>query len=320
MTGVKLSVDEQLAILMRGTRFADETDEWQDRVPGGQCLRDQMRDELRAKLKLGRPLRIYLGVDPTNTDLHVGHFVPLQKLRKFQDLGHQVIFLVGDYTATIGDPSGQTAERKRFTHQQTLELAKSYRKQAFRVLDPERTEVRHNSEWLAKLSFADLVELAAIFPMITNSLIAGTDGRKKSKSYGNTINICDPPFEMYGKAMRISDEYIIEYLEYASSLHGHEIDELLSKLRSGMNPMEIKKALARNLVEQYHGQPAASEAETMFRRIVQLKEAPAEPPEVLVLPHPEATTWVDLCTELGLSKSKSEIRWLALFRSENQTR
>lgn len=298
MTDEKLSVDEQLASLMRGTRFADETAEWQDGVPGGQRLRDQMRDELRAKLKLGRPLRVYLGVDPTSTDLHVGHFVPLQKLRKFQDLGHQVIFLVGDYTAMIGDPSAQTAERKRFTHQQTLELAKTYTKQAFRVLDPDRTEVRHNSEWLAKLSFADIVELAAILPMkqiigrrdfrermdrgeslrfhealytlmqgydayvlkcdvqvgaydqhfnllagraiqehfgdpphvmITNPLIAGTDGRKMSKSYGNTINICDPPFEMYGKNMRISDEYIPEYLDYASSLHGNEIDELLKQ-------------------------------------------------------------------------------------------
>jgi len=379
LTDEKPSVDEQLASLMRGTRFADETAERQDGVPGVQSLRDQMRDELRAKLKRGRPLRVYLGVDPTSTDLHVGHFVPLQKLRKFQDLGHQVIFLVGDYTATIGDPSEQTAERKRFTHQQTLELAKTYTKQAFRVLDPERTEVRHNSEWLAKLSFADIVELAAIFPMkqiigrrdfrermdrgeslrfhealyalmqgydayalkcdvqvgaydqhfnllagraiqehfgdpphvmITNPLIAGTDGRKMSKSYGNTINICDPPFEMYGKTMRISDEYIPEYLEYASSLHGHKIDELLSKLRSGTNPMEIKKVLACNLVEQYHGQPAASEAETMFRQIVQLKGAPAELPEVLVPPHLEGTTWVDLCADLGLSKSKSELRRL----------
>ena len=379
MTDEKLSVDEQLANLMRGTRFADETAEWQDGVPGGQHLREQMRDELRLKLKLARPLRVYLGVDPTSTDLHVGHFVPLQKLRKFQELGHQVIFLVGDYTATIGDPSAQTVERKRFTHQQTLELAKTYTKQAFRVLDPKRTEVRHNSEWLAKLSFADIVELAAIFPMkqiigrrdfrermdrgeplrfhealyalmqgydayalkcdvqvgaydqhfnllagraiqehfgdpphvmITNPLIAGTDGRKMSKSYGNTINICDRPFEMYGKTMRISDEFIPEYLEYASSLHGHEIDELLSKLHSGTNPMEIKKVLACNLVEQYHGQQAASEAETMFHQIVQLKGVPAELPQVLVPPHLEGTTWVDLCSDLGLSKSKSEFRRL----------
>lgn len=348
MTDERLSADKQLAILMRGTRFADEIDEWQDCVPSGQRLRNQMRDELRAKLKLGRPLRVYLGVDPTSTDLHVGHFVPLLKLRRFQDLGHYVIFLVGDYTATIGDPSGQAAERKRFTHEQTLELARTYTKQAFRVLDPEKTEVRHNSEWLAKLSFADIVELAAVFPMkqiiarrdfqkrmdrgeslrfhealyalmqgydayalkcdvqvgaydqhfnllagraiqqhfgdpphvmITNPLIAGTDGRKMSKSYRNTINICAPPFEMYGKIMRISDEYIPEYLEYISSLHGHEIDELLGRLRVGANPMEVKKALARNLVEQYHGHTAASEAEAMFHRIVQSKNAPAELPE-----------------------------------------
>ena len=379
LTGVKLSVEEQLSILMRGTHFADEITDWQDDFQGGQGLRDQMKDELHAKLNLGRPLRVYLGVDPTSTDLHVGHFVPLQKLRKFQDLGHQVIFLIGDYTATIGDPSGQTAERKRFTHHETLGLAKTYTKQAFRILDPERTEVRHNSEWLAKLSFADIIDLAAIFPMkqiigrrdfrermergeplrfheslyvlmqgydayalkcdvqvgaydqhfnllagraiqehfgdpphvmITNPLIAGTDGRKMSKSYGNTINIYDPPFEMYGKTMRISDEYIPEYLEYASSLHGHEIDELLSKLRFGINPMEIKKTLASNLVEQYHGKPAVKIAETMFQQIVQRKGVPAELPEIVVPTHLAGATWVHLCADLGLSKSRSELRRL----------
>lgn len=379
MSDERLSADEQLAILMRGTRFADETAEWQDSGSVGKCLRDQMRDELRVKLNAGRPLRVYLGVDPTSTDLHVGHFVPLQNLRKFQNLGHHVIFLIGDYTAMIGDPSGQAAERKRFTHEQTQKLARTYTKQAFRILDPNKTEVRHNSEWLAKLSFADIVDLAAIFPMkqiiarrdfqermdrgeslrfhealyalmqgydayaikcdvqvgaydqhfnllagraiqehfgdpphvmITNPLIVGTDGRKMSKSYGNTINICDPPFDMYGKAMRISDEYIPEYLEYASSLHGREIDELLVKLRAGTSPMEVKKALARNLVEQYHGKAAASEAEATFTQIVQHKSAPSELPEVLVPPHLEGTTWIDLCTGLGLSKSKSELRRL----------
>jgi tyrosyl-tRNA synthetase len=379
LTDERLSAEEQLAILMRSTRFADETDEWRDGLPSGQRLREQMRDELRVKLKLGRPLRVYLGVDPTSTDLHVGHFVPLLKLRRFQDLGHHVIFLVGDYTATIGDPSGQVSERKNFTHEQTLELARTYTEQAFRVLDPKKTEVRHNSEWLAKLSFAEIVELAAVFPMkqiiarrdfqkrmdrgeslrfhealyalmqgydayalkcdvqvgaydqyfnilagraiqqhfgdpphvmITNPLIPGTDGRKMSKSYGNTINICASPFEMYGKTMRISDEYIAEYLEYASFLHANEIDELLGRLRSGINPMAIKKALAHNLVEQYHGRTAASEAEAMFRQVVQRKSAPSDMPEVLIPPHIGDRTWVDLCVGLGLSKSKSELRRL----------
>ncbi|MBM3317596.1 MAG: tyrosine--tRNA ligase, partial [Candidatus Eisenbacteria bacterium] len=165
MSGKRFTVDEQVAILMRGTRFADETDEWGAVGEVTGSLRRQMEVELRERLAAGRPLRVYLGVDPTGSNLHVGHFVPLQKLRKFQELGHQVVFLIGDYTATIGDPSGQSSERRRFKHEEVLELARTYTDQAFRVLDPQRTEVRYNGEWLAKLSFADLIELASIFPM-----------------------------------------------------------------------------------------------------------------------------------------------------------
>lgn len=379
MAQKQFSADEQLEILMRGTRFADEADDWGGEVTDGRSLRTQMQEELREKLKLGRPLRVYLGVDPTSTDLHIGHFVPLQKLRRFQDLGHQVIFLIGDYTATIGDPSGQTSERRRFTHEQVLELAETYTEQAFRVLDSEKTEVRYNGEWLAKLSFADLIELASIFPMkqiiarrdfqqrmergeslrfhealyalmqgydayvlkcdvqvgaydqhfnmlagraiqeyfgdtphvmITNPLLVGTDGRKMSKSYGNTINVNDAPFDMYGKAMRISDECIHEYLELTSSLDGHEIDELMRPLRSGASPMEVKKRLAFDLVQQYHGEEAARDAEEKFHRVVQRKEAPAEVPEVEVPPELLDTTWVHVCAGLSLSKSKGEARRL----------
>jgi len=372
-------VDEQLDILMRGTRFADEAEDWGTLDETGAGLRTQMRDELREKLKLGRPLRVYLGVDPTSTDLHVGHFVPLQKLRKFQELGHQVVFLIGDYTATIGDPSGQSSERRRFKHEEVLELAETYAAQAFRVLDPDKTEVRHNGDWLAKLSFADIIELASIFPMkqiiarrdfqtrmergeslrfhealyalmqgydayaldcdvqvgaydqhfnmlagraiqehfgkprhvmITNPLIIGTDGRKMSKSYGNTISINDEPFDMYGKAMRVSDEHVPEYLELTSSLPGGEIDALVGQLKSGSNPMDVKKRLARNLVEQYHGTDAAGEAEEKFRQVVQQKEAPDEVPEVKVPPELAAASWVDVCAGLSLVKSKGEVRRL----------
>ncbi|MFH1842377.1 MAG: tyrosine--tRNA ligase [bacterium] len=380
-----LSVDEQLAILMRATRFADEAEDWaaDDSSDSGEedqpSLRTQMQAELREKLKLGRPLRVYLGVDPTSTELHVGHFVPLQKLRKFQELGHDVIFLIGDYTATIGDPSGRDTERTLLTHEQVLENAKTFKDQAFRILDPERTEVRHNGEWLAKLSFADIIKLASFFPlkqviarrdfqqrmekgeslrfhealytlmqgydahalecdvqvgaydqhfnmlsgrtiqdhfgstphvMITNPLIIGTDGRKMSKSYGNTINIQDDPFDMYGKTMRIADPYIREYLELTSSLPHQEIDEMVAQLGVGESPMAIKKRLAFNLVLQYHGEEAAREAEQKFQQVVQRKEAPAEVPEVTVPPELLDATWVDICAGLGLSKSKGEIRRL----------
>jgi tyrosyl-tRNA synthetase len=372
----QLSVEEQVKILMRGTRFADEAEDWGDDV--GQGLRKQMESELHAKLKLDRPLRIYLGVDPTSTDLHVGHFVPLQKLRKFQELGHDVVFLIGDYTATIGDPSGQAKERKRFTHLEVRELAKTYADQAFRLLDPDRTEVRYNSEWLAKLSFADIIDLASIFPMkqiiarrdfkqrmdrgeslrfhealyalmqgydayalkcdvqvgaydqhfnmlagraiqehfgdkphamLTNPLIIGTDGRKMSKSYGNSISINDEPFDMYGKAMRVADEHVPAYLELTTSLSGSEIDELVGQLTAG-NPMDVKKRLADNLVEQYHGAEAAAEAAAKFRQVVQQKEAPDEVPEVSVPAAMASATWVDICAEMKLCKSKGEMRRL----------
>jgi len=379
VSGKRFTVDEQVAILMRGTRFADETDEWGAVGEVTGSLRRQMEVELRERLAAGRPLRVYLGVDPTGSNLHVGHFVPLQKLRKFQELGHQVVFLIGDYTATIGDPSGQSSERRRFKHEEVLELARTYTDQAFRVLDPQRTEVRYNGEWLAKLSFADLIELASIFPMkqiiarrdfqsrmergeslrfhealyalmqgydayalkcdaqvgaydqhfnmlagraiqehfggaphvmITNPIIIGTDGRKMSKSYGNTINIDDEPFDMYGKAMRIADEHVREYLELASSFSGAEIDALAEALRGGGNPMAVKKLLARNLVEQYHGEASAAEAEARFRQVVQDKEAPDEVPEVRVPEGLRGALWVDLLAALSLVKSKGEARRL----------
>lgn len=376
---MSIAIDQQLDILMRGTRFADEAEDWLEASEGKGSLREQMREELRQRLKLGRPLRVYLGVDPTSTNLHVGHFVPLQKLKKFQQLGHQIVFLIGDYTAMIGDPSGQAGERRRFTHEQTLALAKTYTDQAFRILDPEKTEVRYNSEWLSKLSFNDIIELAAIFPlkqiiarrdfqkrmergeslrlheslyalmqgfdahalkcdvqvgaydqhfnmlagrtiqehfgdpphiMLTNPLIAGTDGRKMSKSYGNTINIGDSPFDMYGKAMRIADAFIQEYLEITSSLPGDAIDALTAQLKTGVNPMVVKKALAYNLVQQYHGTQAAAAAEHEFAQVVQRKEAPAEVPIIEVPQDLSSATWVEVVAALGLMPSKSEFRRL----------
>ncbi len=131
----------------------------------GRTLREQMTAELRERLRRDRPLRVYLGVDATAQSLHIGHFVPLQKLRLFQKLGHQVIFLIGDYTTLIGDPTGRKEERQRLTHEEILENAKDFSRQAFRLLDPEKTELRYNGEWLAKLSFQEMVEIASIFPL-----------------------------------------------------------------------------------------------------------------------------------------------------------
>ncbi|MGA7273018.1 MAG: tyrosine--tRNA ligase [Acidimicrobiia bacterium] len=152
---MKMSIDEQVELLMRGTEYGDET------------LKQSMADELRQRLveaeKEGRPLRVYCGYDPRTTDLHVGHTITMRKLRQFQELGHQAIFLIGTYTSLIGDPSDQDQLRPQLTPEQVEANARTYAEQAFKILDPERTEVRYNAEWLSKLTFADLIRLASNF-------------------------------------------------------------------------------------------------------------------------------------------------------------
>jgi tyrosyl-tRNA synthetase len=150
-----ISIDEQVAVLMQGTEYGDEN------------LHAVMENELRARLqeaqREGRPLRVYCGYDPRKADLHLGHTVTMRKLRQFQDLGHEVTFLIGTYTSLIGDPSDQDILRPKLTAQEVEENARTYAGQAFRILDPERTVVRYNAEWLSKLSFADLIHLASNF-------------------------------------------------------------------------------------------------------------------------------------------------------------
>lgn len=146
-----LSIDEQLAILMRGVEYGDDQ------------LRQSMETELRERLKEGRPLRVYLGVDPRTTDLHLGHTVPMRKLRQFQELGHDTTFLIGSFTSLIGDPSDKDKTRPQLTPEEVFANARTYAEQAFKILDPEKTRIRYNSEWLAKLSFADVIKLAANF-------------------------------------------------------------------------------------------------------------------------------------------------------------
>ncbi len=147
----KMSIDEQVAILMHGAEFGDEQ------------IKEHMTQELRERLAEGRPLRVYCGYDPTAPDLHLGHTVTMRKLRQFQELGHQAIFVIGTFTALIGDPSDRDKARPRPTLEQVEENARTYVQQAFKILDPERTEVRYNGEWLSKLTFQDIVELASLF-------------------------------------------------------------------------------------------------------------------------------------------------------------
>ena len=150
-----MTIDEQVATLMQGTEYGDED------------LKRAMQAELRQRLveaeKSGRKLRVYLGIDPRTSDLHLGHTIPMRKLRQFQDLGHQVIFVIGTYTSLIGDPSDQDKLRPQLTALQVEDNARTYAEQAYRVLDRDKTEVRNNGEWLSKVSFADLIHFASNF-------------------------------------------------------------------------------------------------------------------------------------------------------------
>jgi len=148
---MSLSIDEQLAILMQGTEYGSEE------------LRRSMEAELRERLQEGRPLRVYLGVDPRTTDLHLGHTVPMRKLRQFQELGHECTFLIGNFTSLIGDPSDKDKTRPQLTPEEVARNAQTYAEQAFKILDPEKTHIRYNAEWLSRLTFADVIKLASHF-------------------------------------------------------------------------------------------------------------------------------------------------------------
>ena len=148
-------VEEQMRILMRGVDFGDE----QTRVN----MEKELRQRLERSRQTGKPLRVYCGFDPTSTDLHLGHTVPMRKLRQFQELGHEVVFLIGTFTGTIGDPSDKEAARRQQTLEEALEKAESFKEQAWKILDPEKTVVKYNHEWLAKLTFPDVIHLASLF-------------------------------------------------------------------------------------------------------------------------------------------------------------
>jgi len=292
-------------------------------------------EELLARLKLGRPLRIKAGFDPTAPDLHVGHTVLLNKMRQFQQLGHQVIFLIGDFTGMIGDPTGKNVTRKALSREDVADNARTYAEQVFKVLDRERTELRFNSEWFDRMSAADMIKLAAkttvarmlerddfqkrfrgelpiaihefLYPLvqgydsvalkadvelggtdqkfnllvgrqlqaeagqppqivITMPLLEGRDGvNKMSKSLGNTIGINEPPNQIFGKTMSVSDDLLWRYLELLSFDRSlADIARLRHEVATGVaNPRDIKLALAAELVQRFHG-PQAAEAALQY--------------------------------------------------------
>jgi tyrosyl-tRNA synthetase len=291
------------------------------------------------KLELGRPLRVKLGIDPTAPDIHLGHTVVLQKLREFQDLGHIVVLIIGDFTARVGDPSGRSDTRPELPPEQIERNALTFQEQAFSVLDRERVEVRHNSEWL-DMSMEQLFRLARtatvaqiteredlanrlragtpvsilelLYPLLqgydsvavradvelggtdqkfnlllardiqrqygvpeqvvlTMPILPGTDGvRRMSKSIGNYIGVTDPPEEMYGKTLSIPDAALPGWYSLLS----------VAEPRASLPPRDAKRALARALVQQFHGPEASQSAEEAFDRVHVRHEIPEEVPEV----------------------------------------
>ncbi len=312
-----------------------------------------VEEEMRGLLRSGRQLRLKEGFDPSFPDIHLGHMVTLRKLRQFQELGHQVILIVGDWTAQIGDPSGVSITRPMLSSEQVQANAETYMKQFFKIVDRQRTEVRWQSEWFDKFTLADVIQLTSkftiaqlmaredfsnrysarqpialtelLYPLLQAydsvaiqadvefggtdqkfnclvgrelqsmagqtpqqvflaPLLIGTDGsRKMSKSLGNYIGIAEPPEEIYGKVMSIPDSLILSYFELVTDISNEELEQFRQELdRQTINPMNLKKRLAKEILSQLYDQKAATEAEEHFIRVVQKKKPPEEIKEVRV--------------------------------------
>ncbi len=338
-------------------------------------------EELLKKLercrKEGRPLKVKAGFDPTAPDLHLGHTVLIQKLKQFQDLGHQVIFLIGDFTGMIGDPTGRSETRKALTPDEIQENARTYQEQVFKILDPGKTVVAFNSQWLSALGAEGMIRLAArytvarmlerddfkkrfrdgvaiyihefLYPLLQgydsvaleadvelggtdqrfNLLVArdiqreygqepevimmlpileGLDGvNKMSKSLGNYVGITEPPGEMFGKLMSISDDLMWRYYELLSDLTPAEI---LAKreavARGDIHPKRAKMDLAREIVARFHGGEAAVRAEEEFERVFKEGRLPSEMPEFTIVTD-KRTVWLPrIITAVRFARSTSE--------------
>jgi len=337
-------------------------------------------EALIAKLERKRPLRIKAGFDPTAPDLHLGHTVLIQKMKQFQELGHEVIFLIGDFTGMIGDPTGKSETRKQLTVEEVARNAETYKEQIFKILDPKKTTVEFNHRWMEKMDAVSMVGLAAkytvarmlerddfkqryqkqqpisihefLYPLmqgydsvvlkadvelggtdqrfnllmgrelqreygqeaqvvLTMPLLEGLDGvQKMSKSLGNYVGITDPPEEMFGKIMSISDTLMWRYYELLSDRDLKEIQSLRLQVEGGsLHPMEVKKFLAMELVARFHGTSAAESARSYFETKFQKKRTPAEIRKQFSAPEP---IWICrlIVDVLEFAKSTSEARRL----------
>ena len=327
-------VDDQLTYLKKGA---------------AEIIRES---ELRAKLEksraTGKPLRVKLGMDPTAPDLHLGHTVVLRKLKHFQDLGHTAIFLIGDFTGMIGDPTGRSVTRPPLTREQIEQNAETYKTQVFKILDPQKTVIDFNRRWMGAFTADDFVRLMAkytvsqlleredfhnrfqeekpisvhelLYPLVqgydsvaleadvelggtdqrfnlqvgrdlqraygqesqvvlTTPILEGLDGvQKMSKSLNNAIGIHEPPLEMYGKLMSISDEMMWRYYELLTDVQLADIE----KMKHETHPMQAKKDLARRIVADFHGAEAAAKAAEDWAKQFQKNEVPEDVEEVSI--------------------------------------
>jgi tyrosyl-tRNA synthetase len=327
-------VDEQLAYIKKGaSEIIRESD---------------LRVKLEKSRASGKPLRVKLGMDPTAPDLHLGHTVVLRKLKHFQDLGHTVIFLIGDFTGMIGDPTGRSATRPPLSPEQIAQNAETYKAQVFKILDPEKTAIDFNRRWFSKFTADDFIRLAAkytvsqmleredfhkrfleekpiavhelLYPLaqgydsvaleadvelggtdqkfnllvgrelqrsygqeaqvvLTTPILEGLDGvQKMSKSLGNAVGIHEPPLEMYGKIMSISDEMMWRYYELLTDVQVPEIE----KMKREVHPMQAKKELAGKIVADFHSPEAALKAGEDWARQFQKDELPDVIDQVIV--------------------------------------
>lgn len=332
-----------------------------------------VKDSLEKKLKSGKVLRVKLGIDPTSPNIHVGRSIPLLKLRDFQELGHQIVFIIGDFTGVIGDTSDKDSERPMLERKKVEEYMKTYAEQAGKIIDMDKCEIHYNSEWLEKLKYgeigfhADTFSLAEfiardnirrrldagtrvslrelLYPLmqgydsvaikadvelggtdqrfnllagrkmqeaykqpaqdvITGPLLEGTDGRKMSSSWGNTINITDTPNDIFGKVMTVPDSLIIKYFTLATRVPLEKIKEYESEMKSGKNPRDYKMILGYELVKFYHSEKKASEAQEYFISTFKNKEIPTDILEI----KPSSYDVVTVMVEGKLAASKSEAR------------
>ena len=361
MTENKISpeVQEDLRTILRG---ADEL-----------LVESEMAAKLQKSRDTGVPLRIKLGMDPTAPDIHFGHTVVLNKMRQLQDMGHHVIFLIGDFTSMIGDPSGRNATRPPLTREQIEVNAQTYYQQATKILNPDRTEIRYNSEWCDELGARGIIQLASrytvarimerddftkrfkggipisvhefLYPLmqgydsvilkadvelggtdqkfnllvgrelqkeygqeqqciLTMPLLVGLDGvEKMSKSKNNYIGITEEPDSMFGKMMSISDELMWSYYELLSTKTLDEIAALKKATEEGMNPRDVKVALAQEMITRFHNQAAAEQALANFEARFRDGAIPDEMTEVS-LSTPLGI--VAILRDAGLASSGSE--------------